>query len=155
MNDSGTFSLAWYEPGVFDVEIEPCDADGILVVRVRGELDQVIIPALRGVLQRAMCDAPHLVVDLSGLTFCGLSGVAELKGAISDAASRGVTLALSGMSAHLRRVWAVTEIHTYDPAAASSESQTNRHRTDSCIAAPRQPGTTPTVPGRGRPLRHR
>jgi anti-anti-sigma factor len=118
MSDSRAFFLAWYEPGVFDVEIEPANTDGSTVVRVRGELDLVTVPALRGVLQRATSAATHVVVDLSGLTFCGLRGVVELQGAMRDAASRGVVLTLSGMSAHHRRVWALTvanmETRTHD-----------------------------------------
>lgn len=55
------------------------EIDSIPVITITGELDISTAPAVRGILTTATAaPAPRLIIDLTGLTFCGSAGIAEL-----------------------------------------------------------------------------
>ncbi|GGM36631.1 anti-sigma factor antagonist [Longimycelium tulufanense] len=65
------------------------------VVEVRGEVDMLTAPALRGRLREELGGAPQLVVvDLTGVTFLGSSGLAVLVAAAQQANDLGVRFRL-------------------------------------------------------------
>ncbi|SHF29503.1 STAS domain-containing protein [Streptoalloteichus hindustanus] len=69
--------------------------DGALVVAVSGEVDMLTTPTLRAHLQHHMEAHPDLlVVDLSGVTFLGSSGLAVLVAAAQRAKESGIPFRL-------------------------------------------------------------
>ncbi len=70
-----------------------------LVLRVLGEADVGSVRDLRDGLRRALALAlDEVSVDLSGLTFCDLAGLDALDDFVRDAADRGLTTSVHGMS---------------------------------------------------------
>jgi len=68
---------------------------GTLRVTVTGEIDMATRPRLDAELDRAVAAAPRrLVVDLLGVGFCGVTGVASLGRLRSRCAEAGIDLAL-------------------------------------------------------------
>jgi anti-sigma B factor antagonist len=68
---------------------------GTLRVTVAGEIDMATCPRLDAELDRAVTAAPErLVVDLLGVGFCGVTGVASLGRLRNRCAERGIDLAL-------------------------------------------------------------
>ncbi|MGV9364852.1 STAS domain-containing protein [Amycolatopsis sp. NPDC003731] len=68
---------------------------GTLRVTVTGEIDMATRPRLDEELDRAVAAAPQrLVVDLLGVGFCGVTGVASLGRLRSRCAEQGIELAL-------------------------------------------------------------
>ena len=77
----------------------------VFVVRVLGELDYRHAPAFRPEMEKAWeAGAPSMiVVDVTGLTFCDSTGVAELILALQRSRALGVRLALVGVHGTLER----------------------------------------------------
>ncbi|MGW4065717.1 STAS domain-containing protein [Amycolatopsis sp. NPDC004747] len=68
---------------------------GTLRVTVTGEIDMATRPRLDEELDRAVASAPRrLVVDLLGVGFCGVTGVASLGRLRSRCAEAGIDLAV-------------------------------------------------------------
>jgi len=68
---------------------------GTLRVTVAGEIDMATRPRLDEELDRAVAAAPRrLVVDLLGVGFCGVTGVASLGRLRSRCSEAGIDLAL-------------------------------------------------------------
>lgn len=77
------------------IAIEVADHGGATVVSVAGEVDMVTTPRLNNCLQERLALSPdRLVVDLSGLSFLGSSGLAVLVESLDDARGRGTDLRL-------------------------------------------------------------
>ncbi|MBO2465080.1 STAS domain-containing protein [Actinomadura violacea] len=77
-------------------------------IALSGELDIASAPSLRERLRVALIDAgPHVVIDLSGVTFCDVSGLALLIGARRRTGPGG-TLVLAGARPQLVRLLHVT-----------------------------------------------
>jgi len=77
------------------ITVEVTDHDGATVVSVAGEVDMVTTPRLNTCLQEQLAQSPdRLVVDLSGLSFLGSSGLAVLVESLDDARGRGTDLRL-------------------------------------------------------------
>lgn len=65
------------DPTVFQAAVEA--AGGTVVVSVVGEVDMLSAPRLEETAQRALADAPPLLVlDLSGVTFLSSAGLSAL-----------------------------------------------------------------------------
>jgi RNA polymerase sigma-B factor len=81
-------------------------ADGILTVRVRGEIDSDCVPRLRDCLRHAVitAGAHRMVVDLAGVALVDAAGVATLVDAAAAAAVAGVELRLTGAGPQVRPV---------------------------------------------------
>lgn len=101
------------------------DAD---VVTARGELDLVAAPQLRSVLaDPSVCGAPHLVVDLSAVSFIDSTAISTLVAGRRLAASRGGrTVLVTDPSGAVQRVMQVLRmqqvmeiVHSVDIALKS------------------------------------
>ena len=83
--------------------------EGVVVVSLEGEVDM----STAGLLRRATHDAVEtrprtLVVELSGLTFCGSTGLVALMEARDHADRRGVGFGTAGGRPIMRRVLEIT-----------------------------------------------
>ncbi|MGJ6961688.1 anti-sigma factor antagonist [Streptosporangium sp. G11] len=82
----------------------------VFVVRALGELDYRHSPALRVEMDKAWATGPPsaVVADVTGLTFCDSTGVAELILALRQSRTLGIRLALVGVHGTLERILAIT-----------------------------------------------
>jgi len=79
---------------VFDVRVDRLTAGAVVIVAV-GEIDSVTAPKLSASLQRALEDAPAvLVLDLTGVSFLGVAGLHVLDCALARAETVSVTINL-------------------------------------------------------------
>jgi anti-sigma B factor antagonist len=83
--------------------------EGVLVLTPAGEVDISTAPLLRRAVRQAVESDPRaVVVDLSGLTFCGSTGLVALMDAKAHAGSRGVGFGTAGGRPIMLRVLEVT-----------------------------------------------
>lgn len=82
------------------------DGRRTLRVRVRGELDLATAPALSDLVARLVSDHRTAELDVSGLSFCDVAGLAAVEEAQVRMAARGCAFAISGV-APLRLLLAV------------------------------------------------
>ncbi|WP_219415793.1 STAS domain-containing protein [Pseudonocardia nigra] len=76
-------------------------APGVLVVTVRGELDQITAPQLRHTLMQQLEQSPeHLIVDLSAVSFFSSAGLRALLTARHRAHRDGIGTHLTGVTGH-------------------------------------------------------
>ncbi|MDT7748572.1 MAG: hypothetical protein QOD96_2234 [Pseudonocardiales bacterium] len=106
-----------HEPG-------PALADQIAVLGVAGEVDPCGRTVLRAALTGVLAGQPgHLVVDLSGMTFCDVVGFMILAGGAVEAAVAGIGYTVSGLSPHQIRyaelLWGNCPPARYDTVAAA------------------------------------
>lgn len=85
-----------------------CPGGDIVVLHVAGEIDLLTDPTLRAALDAVLDGAVdratrHVVVDMAGVTFCGVRGFALLADTGRVAAARGTGYAISGLAPHLQR----------------------------------------------------
>jgi RNA polymerase sigma-B factor len=92
------------------MQVSVTQGDGVLTVRVRGEVDRDTAERLRTGLRHAVSVAgtDRLVVDLSGVPLVDAAGVAVLLDAASAAAVADVNLSLTGAHAYVARILAVS-----------------------------------------------
>ncbi|MHA6618150.1 STAS domain-containing protein [Pseudonocardia sp. DLS-67] len=84
---------------------------GVVVLSPRGEIDVSNAEVLRDAAAAAVAMTPRcLLVDLSGLTFCGSTGLVVLMGACRRAEAAGVRFATAGGPAIVRRVLEITQL---------------------------------------------
>lgn len=96
--------------GDIEIEVEP-DLDGRVVVLVHGGLDLPEVPALQEVFAKLCAsDYPDVVLDLSGVTFIGSSGLGAITAAHHDLADRDRTLLLRGASPAIRKAFEITHL---------------------------------------------
>ncbi|MEN3265643.1 STAS domain-containing protein [Pseudonocardia sp.] len=82
---------------------------GVLVVAPAGEVDLSTAGLLRDASYKAVEAGPdRVVVDLSGLTFCGSTGLVVLMDAQSHAVAHGVTFRTAASGRPVRRVLQIT-----------------------------------------------
>lgn len=85
--------------------------DGAVVLSVRGELDIATSTALRDLVFTARVHyGAHLTLDLSGVTFCDMTGLRALRDCGHDAESTGGTLALTALPEQLTRLLAISDL---------------------------------------------
>jgi stage II sporulation protein AA (anti-sigma F factor antagonist) len=83
----------------------------VLVLAPAGEVDMCTAPVLRWAVQDAVgADPDVVVVDLSGLTFCGSTGLVTLVEARAHADSRGVGFGTAGGRPIMLRVLEITGV---------------------------------------------
>lgn len=106
------------------ISISVTDRDGATVVGVSGEVDMVTTPSLGECLREQLAQSPaRLVVDLSGLSFLGSSGLAVLVESLDDARARGTDLRLVCHSREVVRpleATGLTELFQMFPDLASA-----------------------------------
>lgn len=97
-------------PDLLRVEtVEP--RPGVVVLTPRGEIDVSNAEVLRDAAAAAVAATPRsLLVDLSGLTFCGSTGLVVLMGACRNAEAAGVRFATADGPAIVRRVLEITQL---------------------------------------------
>jgi stage II sporulation protein AA (anti-sigma F factor antagonist) len=84
---------------------------GMLVLSLCGDIDVSNADVLREAARTAVAATPRcLLVDLSGLSFCGSTGLVVLIGACRDAEAVGVRFATAGGPAIVRRVLEITQL---------------------------------------------
>ena len=85
-------------------------SEAATVVEVAGELDLHSAPQLRAELARAVENgaAPHIVVDLAGVTFLDSTGVGVLVGALKRAREADGALHFCNAQPRVRRVFEIT-----------------------------------------------
>ncbi|MFI9063547.1 STAS domain-containing protein [Streptomyces sp. NPDC053429] len=80
-------------------------ADGPrLVVALTGAMDWNTAPQLREECVRLLADSPHLVLDVSAVTFCDSSGLSALVQLRRQALSAGGSVVLTSVPEHLLRL---------------------------------------------------
>ncbi|WP_083983080.1 STAS domain-containing protein [Actinomadura hibisca] len=100
---------------------------GHTLVTLRGEIDIASAPDLRERLRAVLGTAgPRVVIDLSGVDFCDVSGLALLVEARRQAGSLGTDLTLSAPRPQLARLLKVTGL---------DRAFTVRHLTPCTVAA--------------------
>jgi anti-anti-sigma factor len=95
-------------PGLLEVRVsEP--RPGMLVVAPTGEVDLSTATLFRDAGLAAVAEArSRVVVDLSGLTFCGSTGLVVLMETKQQADAAGVEFRTAGMSRSVQRVLEIT-----------------------------------------------
>lgn len=91
------------------------------VLPLEGEIDLHVSPRVERALASIIkTRPPHVVVDLSGVTFIDSSGLAALIHAMQDVKQYGGKLTLSGISADVRTILETArldQIFVIDPGA--------------------------------------
>ena len=100
-----------------------------VLVTLRGELDIANVADLRAVLSEAVARNPHVVADLSDLTFIDCASVGVLVGARTRAREAGGDLVLAGARGKVRRVLALPFMAGVFPVYASVD-EAARERSD-------------------------
>jgi RNA polymerase sigma-B factor len=95
------------------MQITVSHEDGVLTVRIRGEVDRDTAGRLRTSLRHAIATvgADQLVVDLSAVPLVDAAGVAALVDAASAAAVAEVSVSLTGAQPYVSRILAVSGVH--------------------------------------------
>jgi anti-anti-sigma factor len=76
--------------------------DSVLTLSASGEADVHTAASWREQLAEARAAWPHaLVLDVSGLVFCGLAGLDVLNEVLADGRAAGATVTITGMSPQL------------------------------------------------------
>lgn len=85
-------------------------SESATVIEVAGELDLHCAPQLRAEIGRALeaSAPPHIIVDLTGVTFLDSTGVGVLVGALKRAREAEGALYFCGAQSRVRRVFEIT-----------------------------------------------
>lgn len=93
------------------LSIETDTVEGVVVVRLIGELDAATSVDLQSRLARfGEGRPPRVVVDLSGLAFIDSSGLNAFATSARSIDASGGTLVLAGASAHIRQVFDIVHL---------------------------------------------
>jgi stage II sporulation protein AA (anti-sigma F factor antagonist) len=94
------------------LRVEVCESrPGVLVLAPVGEVDVATADLLRNAARDAVAATPRcLVVDLTGLTFCGSTGLVVLMDARRDAEAAGVRFGTADGPPIVRRVLEITQL---------------------------------------------
>jgi anti-sigma B factor antagonist len=121
-------------------------------IRVHGEIDVATAPALQGELEAVLGDdVRRLVLDLSGVRFCDVSGLNLLLRIQSRLASHGGHLTVVAACRPLRIMVFVLGLEGRLPLslpaagdrARTDDAQATLARAGAATAPPRRPGRTP------------
>ncbi|MCT9094172.1 STAS domain-containing protein [Streptomyces sp. ASQP_92] len=95
----------------------------LAVIALSGEFDLAAAPAVRArALELIANGHPHLVADLSGVTFCDSSGLGALVGIWRCAKDADGSLTLAAIPDRLSRLLSVTGMDTFLPAHPSADT---------------------------------
>ena len=109
--------------------------DGHLVVTLRGELDLVDAAAAATALMAAADREPRIVVDLAGLEFIDVSGMAALARARRHARRAGGDLLLAAPRPQMTRLLSTPELAYRFSVYASAEEAVSGFRVPLGVAA--------------------
>jgi anti-sigma B factor antagonist len=85
--------------------------DGCAIVRADGEIDAHTVHAFHQTVTEAAALAPHVIIDLSHVTFVDSSGLGGLIVARTSARRRGGSLSLVSPPPMVRRLLGSTQLH--------------------------------------------
>jgi anti-sigma B factor antagonist len=111
------------------------DGDGHLLVTLRGELDLVDAAAVAAALMAAADRAPRIVVDLAGLKFIDVSGMAALTRARKHARRAGGDVLLAAPRPQMTRLLSTPALGYRFSVYASVEEAVNGFRAPLVVAA--------------------
>jgi len=96
---------------VFEAQVEP-GHDGMVVVRVAGEIDMAVDALLENVLCGAANDdgARHVIVDMARVEFLDSSGIHALVRGYRAATETGATFAIRNAGSMVLRVLRITGV---------------------------------------------
>ena len=89
---------------MFRMDLGPGECGGYVVVALRGELDVLYAPAAATALGDLAARRPRIIVDLAGLEFIDVSGIAALARGRRHARNAGGDLLLAAPRRAVRRV---------------------------------------------------
>lgn len=100
------------------LSLETTSEDGVLTLRLAGELDLAGAPEVEAAVERAMADAERrLVIDFSGLTFIDSTGIAILVAAMGDERAAGRLGFVPSTAPAVTRVLKLTGVEERMPLA--------------------------------------
>ncbi|MGK5450506.1 STAS domain-containing protein [Streptomyces radiopugnans] len=114
-----------------DLALTTTHTDGNLAaLRVGGEIDIQTAPALRKEALDVIAQGhPHLILDLTGVTFCDSSGFNALIGIMRCAVAANGSLTLAAVPDRLSRMLDLTGLSTVMPSYPSTDAAMNAHLT--------------------------
>ncbi|MET7336471.1 STAS domain-containing protein [Nonomuraea sp. NPDC005650] len=99
-------------------------SDGVTVMEIVGELDLATAEPLSMLVNAAVADAgPRLVLDLSGISFCDMSGLRALRICGETAHASGVALELIGLPDRMLRLLTISGLMPVFAPVMSTENQ--------------------------------
>jgi anti-anti-sigma factor len=86
--------------------------EGVVQVRVSGEIDMVTVGSLGDALQVVVTDSDvaRIVVDFTGVSFCDSSGIRVLDAAYAVASRRGIAFELVNLQPSVRHVFEIVGV---------------------------------------------
>jgi anti-sigma B factor antagonist len=120
---------------VFSTVLRIRGGDGHLLVTLRGELDLVDAAAAETALMAAADREPRIVVDLAGLEFIDVSGMAALARARRHARRAGGDLLLAAPRPQMTRLLSTPELAYRFSVYASAEEAVSGFRVPLGMAA--------------------
>jgi anti-sigma B factor antagonist len=111
---------------MFRMDLGPGECGGHVVVALRGELDVLYAPAAATALGDLAARRPRIIVDLAGLEFIDVSGIAALARGRRHARNAGGDLLLAAPRRAVRRiltiVWKPDGLAIYASVAEAAAS---------------------------------
>ena len=111
--EGGDSDDQWLVEGLLRTEVT--ETSSSVVLTLQGELDVNTAGQLRHEVMALVDAGPRLVIDTSGLTFCGSSGIAVFVEAHDEARARGVQLRIVVPPGALRRAVEAVGLSEYLP----------------------------------------
>jgi anti-anti-sigma factor len=109
---------------------------------VAGELDIATVDSLTAATSAALrLPLRVLVLDLNGVTFCGVAGAGALVEIYCDAMRNGTRLVLTNIRPHVRQILDIVGVGAVIPIVPTRKP--TRRRAGSKTATPQQRGTAP------------
>ncbi|WP_329075016.1 STAS domain-containing protein [Streptomyces niveus] len=106
----------------FHIDVPHTDAT-LAVIALSGEFDLATAPAVRArALELIAAGHPHLVADLTGVTFCDSSGLNALIGIWRCAKEADGSLTLAAIPERLGRLLSVTGMDALLPSCPSADA---------------------------------
>jgi len=109
--------------GEVSLHIQQAVEDGILILRVDGELDLETAPALKKAVERGLLGAQvhNLVLNLSGVSFIDSSGIGVLLGRYKELSQVGGQVVLASLEPQVETVLELSGLGRVIPFAESEE----------------------------------
>jgi stage II sporulation protein AA (anti-sigma F factor antagonist) len=116
------FTLTW--EGAVHVAIETSVTNGILVVRMRGELDHHAVESIRNDIELALENTHYrgLVLSFRGIDFMDSSGLGLILGRYRTVAQRNRKMALCEVNPSLQKIFELSGILKIVPVYDIEES---------------------------------
>ncbi|WP_163509767.1 STAS domain-containing protein [Fodinicola acaciae] len=118
-NDRGRFQQAAQSDECVSINVRLAGLDAPSVVEVSGEVDMTTSPMVIATVNELLDDGASVIVDLSGVTFLGSSGLAGLVEVTDRASERDRQLAIVANKPPVVRPIEVTGLLSHLPTFAS------------------------------------